>query len=473
MANANLYSLLPKVDELLEDKSIQELLDKIPRSLVLDVIRQELDTLRASIRENKLDKEELKGQLDGLVARISRRANQEASYKFKRVINATGVIIHTNLGRSLLNDKILDNIKEIARNYSNLEYDLQSAKRGSRYSIIESLICEITGAEAALVVNNNAAAVLLALSTLAKGREVIVSRGELIEIGGSFRIPEVMEESGAILREVGTTNKTHLRDYENVIGEETAALLKVHTSNYRILGFTSSVSIKELVDLKTKYQIPLIEDLGSGVLVDLAKYGLNHEPTVQESLANGADVVTFSGDKLLGGPQAGIILGKKEHISLMKQNPLTRAIRVDKFTLAALEVTLRYYLDEERALREIPTLRMLTMPIAEIEAKAKNLLDLIEGQGLDKAFTLEIQDDFSEVGGGSLPLEELATKCLVLSSDKYKIESIEGLLRGFNPPIITRIYRDRIYFDLRTIKEGEFKTIVEGLTHVANTLRES
>ena len=236
MANANLYSLLPKVDELLEDKSIQELLDKIPRSLVLDVIRQELDTLRASIRENKLDKEELKGQLDGLVARISRRANQEASYKFKRVINATGVIIHTNLGRSLLNDKILDNIKEIASNYSNLEYDLQSAKRGSRYSIIESLICEITGAEAALVVNNNAAAVLLALSTLAKGREVIVSRGELIEIGGSFRIPEVMEESGAILREVGTTNKTHLRDYENVIGEETAALLKVHTSNYRILG---------------------------------------------------------------------------------------------------------------------------------------------------------------------------------------------------------------------------------------------
>ena len=227
------------------------------------------------------------------------------------------------------------------------------------------------------------------------------------------------------------------------------------------------------MDLKTKYQIPLIEDLGSGVLVDLAKYGLNHEPTVQESLANGADVVTFSGDKLLGGPQAGIILGKKEHISLMKQNPLTRAIRVDKFTLAALEVTLRYYLDEERALREIPTLRMLTMPIAEIEAKAKNLLDLIEGQGLDKAFTLEIQDDFSEVGGGSLPLEELATKCLVLSSDKYKIESIEGLLRGFNPPIITRIYRDRIYFDLRTIKEGEFKTIVEGLTHVANTLRES
>ncbi|NLY44862.1 MAG: L-seryl-tRNA(Sec) selenium transferase, partial [Tissierella sp.] len=342
MSNTNLYKLLPKVDEVLENKTIKELLIKIPRSTVVDAIRYEIESLRLNIKSNNYTEVEIRKQLDTLISNISIRAYSEDSYKLKNVINATGTIIHTNLGRSPLNRKVLEHINDIANNYSNLEYNLETGERGSRYSIIESIICKITGAEAALVVNNNAAAVLLTLSSLSKGREVIVSRGELIEIGGSFRIPDVMEESGATLVEVGTTNKTHIRDYENAINENTGALLKVHTSNYRILGFTSTVSAKELAEIKTEYNIPIIEDLGSGVLVDLSKYGLDYEPTVQDSLLNGVDVVTFSGDKLLGGPQAGIIVGKENYISLMKTNPLTRAFRVDKFTLAALEATLKF-----------------------------------------------------------------------------------------------------------------------------------
>ena len=370
MNNTNLYSFLPKVDEILENQPIRELLIKIPRQLVVDSIRQELESLRLKIRNDELIEEDLLAELDTLILNIVTRANHLDEYRIRKVINATGTIIHTNLGRSLLNDKVLQHVNEVANSYSNLEYDIETGQRGSRYSIIEALICKIIGAEAALVVNNNAAAVLLALNTLSKGKEVIVSRGELIEIGGSFRIPDVMEQSGAILVEVGTTNKTHLRDYENAINDNTSALLKVHTSNYRILGFTSSISAKELMDLKTKYNIPIIEDLGSGVLIDLSKYGLEYEPTVQDSLASGIDVVTFSGDKLLGGPQAGIIVGKKEYISLMKRNPLTRAFRVDKFTISALEATLKYYLDEEMAIKEIPTLNMLTTSLDEINNKA-------------------------------------------------------------------------------------------------------
>ena len=470
MTNTNLYALLPKVDEVLENKSIKELLAIIPRKTVLEAIREEIDLLRLKIKTNDLSKEEMMKQLDLLIPNISIRACSKDSYKFKRVVNTTGTIIHTNLGRSLLNDKVLEHINDIAKNYSNLEYNLETGERGSRYSIIESIICKITGAESALIVNNNAAAVLLALSSLSKGKEVVVSRGELIEIGGSFRVPDVMEESGATLIEVGTTNKTHVRDYENAINENTGALLKVHTSNYRILGFTSSVAANELVEIKTKYKVPLIEDLGSGVLVDLSKYGLDYEPTVQDSLINGVDIVTFSGDKLLGGPQAGIIVGKESYISQMKSNPLTRAFRVDKFTLAALEATLKFYLDEELAIREIPTLNMLTMTIDELENKALELYKIIEEKISDTILAFEIEDSYSEVGGGSLPLTKLPTKCIVVSSANNSIETIEGLLRSFRTPIITRIYRDKIYIDLRTIKRDEFKDIVQGLEHVVALL---
>src|SRR5690554_4534307 len=317
----NLFKLLPKVDDILAKEKIKELEEFIPYSIIIECIREEIDNLRKRVKD--LEKDEVIHEIDKLENRIIKLAHGKDRYKLRNVVNATGIVIHTNLGRSLSNEEVFDNIKTVSTRYSNLEYDLESGSRGSRYSHLEDVVANVVGGEAALVVNNNAAAVLLTLSTLAKGKEVIVSRGELIEIGGAFRVPEVMEQSGAILKEVGTTNKTHLRDYEDNISEMTGAFLKVHTSNYRILGFTSGVEIDELSSLKSKYDIPVIEDLGSGVLVDLSKYGITYEPTVSQSLSKGADIVTFSGDKLLGGPQAGIIVGKREWIEKMKKNPLT------------------------------------------------------------------------------------------------------------------------------------------------------
>lgn len=458
----NLFALIPKIDELLEDKDIKNLLLTIPRKTVLDSIREEIEVLRDRIK-NKIKEEEILSIIDNLNNSIAKRAKEKDAHKLKRTINATGVVIHTNLGRSLINESIMENIKEVATNYSNLEFDLDSGTRGSRYSHLEDIIKTVVGGEASMVVNNNAAAVMLVLSTMAKEKEVIVSRGELIEIGGSFRIPDVMEQSGGKLISVGTTNKTHLRDYEDAINENTAALLKVHTSNYRILGFTSSVDSEELSFLKDKYNIPIIEDLGSGVLIDLSKYGIEYEPTVQDSLKKGVDIVTFSGDKLLGGPQAGIIIGKKQYIDAMKKNPLTRAFRVDKFTIAALEGTLKYYLDEETAVTEIPTLNMLTISIDELNAKATKLKDLIESNFTEDLLQVEIVDDYSEVGGGSLPLEKLPTKCIAITVKKCNTQRFENRLREFKTPIISRLYKDRVYMDLRTIKEEEIATITEGI----------
>lgn len=463
--NKNLYTLIPKVDELLENANIQELLNSMPRKIVVDSIREEIDILRKDIRKLSLDEEQIIERNNRLYEMVMDRANKKNSYKLRRVVNATGTVIHTNIGRSLINEEIMDNVREIATNYSNLEYDLEKGERGSRYSHLEDILVEITGGEAAMVVNNNAAAVMLVLSTMAKDSEVIVSRGELIEIGGSFRIPDVMEQSGAHLVAVGTTNKTHLGDFENAITEETKALLKVHTSNYRILGFTSSVSAEELYTLKSKYNIPLIEDLGSGVLVDLSKYGLEYEPTVQDSIKNGVDVVTFSGDKLLGGPQAGIIVGKREYIEAMKKNPLTRAFRVDKFTISALEATLRLYLDESIAVEKIPTLNMLSLTIEEIEEKAKVLYDLLADNIDCENCKIEIVDDYSEVGGGSLPLEKMPTKCIMLTLNNLSVSRFEKALREYDIPIITRVYKDRIYIDLRTIREDEYKIVVDGIKH--------
>lgn len=458
----NLFALIPKIDELLEDKDIKNLLLSIPRKTVLDSIREEIEILRDRIK-NKINEEEVLYIIDNLNNNITKRAKAKDTPKLKRTINATGVVIHTNLGRSLINENIMENIKEVATNYSNLEFDLDNGTRGSRYSHLEDIIKTVVGGEASMVVNNNAAAVMLVLSTMAKDKEVIVSRGELIEIGGSFRIPDVMEQSGGKLISVGTTNKTHLRDYEDAINENTAALLKVHTSNYRILGFTSAVDSEELTSLKDKYNIPIIEDLGSGVLVDLSKYGMEYEPTVQESLKKGVDIVTFSGDKLLGGPQAGIIVGKKQYIDAMKKNPLTRAFRVDKFTIAALEGTLKCYLDEETAIKEIPTLSMLTISIDKLNEKAGKLRDLIRSNFTENLLQVEIVDDYSEVGGGSLPLEKLPTKCIAISLNKCTTQGFENRLREFKTPIIARLYKDRVYMDLRTIKEEEIDTIIEGI----------
>ena len=354
-----LYRSIPKVDVLLEHDVIKASIQVNGRDIVIDAIRMEMDALRKFI--GTCDSEEAaQDAIANVVASIVARADKMLMPNMKRIINATGTILHTNLGRAPISPDHMKHIAEIATGYSNLEYNLEAGRRGERYSHFEELLCKITGAEAAMAVNNNAAAVMLVLSSLGKGGEVVVSRGELVEIGGKFRIPDVMVQSGATLVEIGTTNKTHFSDYEDAITENTAALLKVHTSNYRIIGFTESVGIDELVPLAKKYEIPVIEDLGSGVLIDLSKYGITYEPTVQDSIKAGADVVSFSGDKLLGGPQAGIIIGKKKYIDKMKKNPLTRALRIDKFTAATLEVVLQEYLSEERAIKRLPVLQMIT-----------------------------------------------------------------------------------------------------------------
>lgn len=461
-SNTNLYSKLPKVDDLLANEKIQYLLLLSPRELVIDKIREAISEIREDISNNRLTEKELSLRVNNIFNIVDEKVKQALKPNFKKVINGTGVVIHTNLGRSLISKDIMAHIAEIATNYNNLEFDLERGVRGSRYSHVESIIAKITGAESALVVNNNAAAVMLALSSLGKNKEIIVSRGELVEIGGSFRIPEVMEQSGASLVDVGATNKTHLYDYEKAIGENTAALLKVHTSNYRILGFTDNVSLDELVKLGKQYEIPVIEDLGSGVLIDLSKYGLQYEPTVQESVRAGVDIITFSGDKLLGGPQAGIIIGKKKYIDVMKKHPLNRAMRVDKFTIAALESTMNLYLSEKMAIKQIPTLRMLTATEKELKNKAEKLLGLIKMNKFENA-TVEIIDEFSQVGGGSMPLEQIPTKCITISTNKISISKLENKLRNYSVPIITRIFKDKLLLDVRTIDESDFEIVVDGL----------
>ncbi|AFS78974.1 selenocysteine synthase SelA [Gottschalkia acidurici 9a] len=466
--NENIYSRIPKVDQILENDTVQKLIIDSSRELVLEVIREELQNIRLKISEEKLSIQSLDLEIQKLIDNIVFQVNERSKLHLKRVINGTGVVIHTNLGRSLISKSIMNNIYEIATNYSNLELDLETGSRGDRYSHIEEIIRRVTGAEAALVVNNNAAAVILVLKAMGKDSEVVISRGELVEIGGSFRIPEVMEQSGAKLVSVGATNRTHIHDYENAITEETAALLKVHTSNYKIVGFTSSPSLDDLVELGSKHDIPVIEDLGSGVLCDLSKYGLEYEPTVQNSIKAGVDVVTFSGDKLLGGPQAGIIVGKKKYIDKMKKHPLNRALRVDKITIAALESTLRLYLNES-SLKEIPTIRLLTMHISEIESKANLLLNKLKTILVDK-LQIEVVDEYSQVGGGSMPLEMITTKCLTLSSNILSISKLEQGLRKFDIPIITRLYKDKIFIDLRTISEDEIDIVVEGIKYAVDNL---
>lgn len=458
-------SSIPSVDELLKHEKIENQLFRYPRTIVVDGIREYLNEYRQYILS--LKDEELH-QLDfspePLIEGIITKVHKAMSSKLINVINATGVVIHTNLGRAVLTEKAKENLWSIACRYSNLEFELESGSRGSRYSHVEDLICKLTGAEAAMVVNNNAAAVMLVLSTLAKNKEVVVSRGQLVEIGGSFRIPDVMAESGATLREVGTTNKTHLRDYENAVNENTAALMKVHTSNYKIFGFTQEVESEELVELSKKLNIPVIEDLGSGVLLDLQKYGLPYEPTVQSAVKAGMDIVTFSGDKMLGGPQAGIIIGKREYVERMRKNQLTRAFRIDKLTLAALEATLRLYLDEQTAIREVPVLQMLTISTAELHKKAKRLQGKLLKRLGDKCSTAII-DEYSEVGGGSMPMHKLPTKAVAITSTEKSVDALERELRGYKTPIITRISKDRLIIDVRTVFDDEIDYIVDALLY--------
>jgi L-seryl-tRNA(Ser) seleniumtransferase len=465
-----LLSRIPKVDEILADPGVSRWIGEYSRSVVVEAVRSGLQRFREKLLASS---ESQAGDptifsMEKLMPYFKEAIEQQVTCRLKRVINATGVVIHTNLGRSLLPSSAIAHMEEVSRHFSNLEYNLDKGERGSRYVHVDEVLCALTGAEGALVVNNNAAGVLLVLNTLAEGKDVIVSRGQLVEIGGAFRIPDVMRRSGARLVEVGTTNRTHLEDYHRAIGEETALLLKVHTSNFKIVGFTAEVTGKELADLGKQQGVPVMEDLGSGCLVDLTPYGFREEPLVQGSIRAGMDVVTFSADKLLGGPQAGIILGKREIICQVRDNPLNRALRIDKLTLAALESTLRLYLDEERALQEIPTLAMLTISRKELTLKARRLLRQIRSRVGD-AVEAVIREDNSQVGGGAYPLQELPTQVISIRSRTFSSNQLEERLRGQLPPVIARIHRDELLLDLRTIQDHEFPLLVQTLARAVST----
>ena len=458
-----LYRSIPKVDVLLENQDIVTLIENHHRDVVVDVIREEIDKLRNFIKEND-DINLIEEKINNLIENIKISTEKVYSYNIKKVINGTGTILHTNLGRAIISKKHADYLSEVVTSYSNLEYNLEEGKRGERYSHFEKLICKITGAEAAMAVNNNAAAVMLVLSSMAAEREVIVSRGELVEVGGKFRIPDVMKSSNAHLVEIGTTNKTHLEDYEDAISENTGAFLKVHTSNFKILGFTESVSIEELCKLGREKDIPVIEDIGSGVLIDLSKYGLEYEPTVQDSIKAGVDVVSFSGDKLLGGPQAGIIVGKKKYIDKMKKNPLTRAFRIDKFTATILEMIFHEYLNEEDAIKNIPVLSLITKDLKEIEKNANALFNKIEN--LENVADINVEDTFSQIGGGSLPAERIKSKSVTIMPKNISTQFLEAKLRAGKNPVVGRISGEKLILDMRTVLEDEIDILAQKLIDI-------
>jgi L-seryl-tRNA(Ser) seleniumtransferase len=458
---------IPKVDRVLAWDRIASLADRHPRPEVLSAVRTVLDLLRdAACSDSACDLS--RENVTSLVCAELERRN---SFSLRSVVNATGVVLHTNLGRSPLADEAEEAIRRVSCGYSNLEFDLASGERGTRYSHVEGLICELTGAEAALVVNNNAAAVILALSALAQGREVIVSRGELVEIGGSFRIPDVMRQSGAFLVEVGTTNRTHIRDFLAAITTSTALFLKVHTSNFAIVGFTAEASVAELSALSRESGIPFMVDAGSGCLIDLARYGISGETAVRQYLEDGADMVTFSGDKLLGGPQAGIIAGRRDLVEPMKRHPLLRALRMDKLTMAGLEATLRLYRDERTAVRDIPTLRMLTLTPADLSHRADLIARKLRRK-LPATATLRKLPGESSAGGGSLPVLRLETTLLEVRIEGTAPHEIELALRRAAVPVIGRIHRDRFVLDVRTILDRDIGILAASLAEAAASLAE-
>lgn len=450
---------IPPVNSVLEAPAALALLDRHDRSLVVDAVGAALDETRHLVMAAA--DEAVVAALDrtatGLARLATRHLEGRLKPRFRRVINATGVVLHTNMGRSPLAEEAVEAITAIASRYNNLELDLATGERGSRYAHVEELLCRLTGAEAALVVNNNAGAVLLMLSALCRSKEVIVSRGELVEIGGAFRVPDVMEQGGARLVEVGTTNKTHPHDYSRAIGPETGALLKVHTSNFKIIGFTQEVETGELAAIAHKHGLPCLVDWGSGVMVDLERFGIRHESTMDELIKMGADLVTFSGDKLLGAPQGGFIVGKKELVARCKKHPLTRALRVDKLTLAGIEATLRLYLEPEKAIERIPTLRMLSLTPAQIAPRAQELAAQLAAAGIEA----QVIDGLSQAGGGSLPGVDMATSLVAISHGAP--HTVERRLREANPPVMIRISAGQILLDPRTLWDEEFPLVVSAV----------
>ena len=436
---------LPSVDALIGGLAGDPALHDLPRPRLAAAVREIL----AAERRRVLEAGGPAADADTLARRVLARLTQGGVFSLAPVVNATGVVLHTNLGRALLSPLAQERLREVASAYSNLEMDLGRKERGLRYAHVDGLLRRLSGAEAALVVNNCASAVLLALESLARGKEVIVSRGELIEIGGEFRIPDIMRRSGAILREVGTTNRTHLKDYAGAIGPETGLILKVHTSNYRVVGFTAAVSSRELAALGRARAIPVMEDLGSGCFVDLTRYGFPYEPTVPEVVASGVDLVSFSGDKLLGGPQAGVLVGRAELVERLARNPLNRALRIDKFTVAALEATLYAY-EAGTALETIPTLRMLTEPAAAVRRRARRLLARLSPER-QRALGARLVESTSQVGGGALPTVELPTTALALGAPERPAERLDEALRSGRPPVLGRLLDDRLLLDCRTV----------------------
>ncbi len=450
---------LPSVDALISSLAGHAALREIPRrrlaEAVRDVLVQERRRLLAAGGGLAPDAETLGRRVVATLARAG-------AFSLAEVINATGVVLHTNLGRALLSPLAQDRLRRVAAAYSNLEMDVALKERGSRYVHVADLLRRLTGASASLVVNNNAAAVLLALESLARGKEVIVSRGELIEIGGEFRVPDIMRRSGAVLREVGTTNRTHLKDYAGAIGPETGLLLKVHTSNYRVVGFTAAVSSRELVELGHARGIPVMEDLGSGCLVDLRPYGFPYEPTVPEVVDAGVDLVSFSGDKLLGGPQAGIVVGRADLVERLAQNPLNRALRIDKLTMAALEATLYAY-EAGTALATIPTLRMLTEPLVAIRRRARQVLRRLPADA-QRTLGAAVVEARSQVGGGALPTVELPTAAVALGTPARPAQALDEALRSARPPVLGRLQDDRLLLDCRTVLAADVPVLARILS---------
>ena len=459
----NLLQKLPSVDVLMKTEEAQTLVEKFSRDLVTNAVRSVLDELRSEIRKAGTDSfPETRLSSGNVIKRVERRLQETFSSSLNRAINATGVILHTGLGRALLSEDAREAIHRASDGYCTLATDIETGRRGHRDIHLEGLLCELTGAEAATVVNNNAAATMLILNTMAQGREVIVSRGQLVEIGGAFRMPDVMEASGAILREVGTTNKTHLKDYIAAINENTGAIMRVHHSNYRIVGFAGEPSIEELSTVAQEHNLPLIDDLGSGALLDLKEFGIESEPLVQDSIKTGVDVACFSGDKLIGGPQAGIIVGKELTIRRIRKNPLKRALRVGKLTIAGMEATLRLFLNLEKLKDKHPVYKMFSLSIDELEKRGLKIKKKLQTEISSKA-ELSLEDGGSQVGSGSVPVETIPTRLLKVQPVSLSAENLAKKLRANNPPVFSRVHKEAVLFDLRTIREEEDALVIEAL----------
>jgi L-seryl-tRNA(Ser) seleniumtransferase len=469
---------LPSVDALLRCPAVVALVAVHGHGLVAGEARGLLDALRSQARSGALARSVLAPA--ALAGELARRVDARLAPRLRAVLNLTGTVLHTNLGRALLADAALEQVAALLGSPNNLEFDLATGGRGDRDAIVEDLLCELTGAEAATVVNNNAAAVLLTIAALARGRQVVVSRGELVEIGGAFRMPDVMAAAGAELVEVGTTNRTHPRDYEDAIGERTALLMKVHTSNYSIQGFTASVDEAVLATIAQARGVPLATDLGAGSLIDLSRHGLPHEPTPGEKLAAGCDVVTFSGDKLLGGPQAGLIVGRREVIARIRKFPMKRALRVSKLPLAALEATLRLYLRPERLAADLPTLRLLTRPVEAMRAQARSLQPVLAA-AVAPHYVVTLADMLGQIGSGSLPVERLPSAGVAIAPVERKgvgraLERLAEALRGLPRPVIGRIADDRLLLDLRCLEDdallvGQLPLLAQALGHEPEAAR--